>query len=1377
MMRSFVQRAALTCGVALGLIGTAPKSANAQKALVYCPVAVDAAGCNAVVSALTGPAYALGVDRGYDGTGGTVDLKAVDLFSYSVFIVPSLADNATEHPYALLRDSDVQEHLKAALIGRIAMWSGSPDQGATNRAMKDALIQNLAAWAGGAYATAKGPGLVSLLDASSSPVARYDWLRGIAPVPVTSDGVLQLYNSVRSLNTRGTTILTSGAGPIAYSNMATFGFQVPNGAAGVSLDAVGQTGTSQGGQVVLLTMEAGNASGATVRTDKNDYSPGETVTITGAGWESGESVRITLHMDPLRDADTELSATADGNGNIVNTEFAPAEYDVGVRFVMTAVGQTSGKRAQATFTDGNKVSFSLTATGAEVGPMGTVAPNVCFAAFVQERQGSNIDGGSHAARAVALSSTPSGATFYAGGACAGAAVTSVTIPANTSNVAFSMKFAASGSYNLVGDAAALSGSNDAAASIVVSGGNVAPTLTGVPASPVSIPELSLYTFDADATDPGAPPQTLTFSLVSAPAGAAINAASGVFTWTPNESQGPGSYTFTVRVSDGTANTDQSLTIDVAEVNSAPSITPIFDQTVAEGSVLSLTAIATDNDLPANTISFSLTGTVPSGAAITSGGAFTWTPNESQGPGTYTITVRATDNGAGSLFSETSFQVTVSEVNTAPSLTGVPATATIDELAELTFDANATDTDLPAQTLTFSLTSAPLGAAIDPTTGVFTWTPSEAQGPGTFTFTVVVSDGITPTSQSITVTVNEVNAAPVLAPIGNKTVDELTVLSFSASGSDVDVPAQTLAYSLVGAPAGASINASTGAFTWTPTEAQGPNSYTFTVRVSDGTDSDEESITVTVNEVNVAPELGAIGNKTVDEETALTFTATATDSDLPVNTLSFSLVGAPAGASINPTSGAFSWTPTEAQGPGSYTFSVRVTDNGTPSLSDERSVTVEVKEVNVAPVLAAISNKTVAEGALLSFSASATDADIPANTLTYSLTGTVPAGAAIDPSTGAFTWTPPDGPATVTITVRVTDNGSPVMFDEKSFTVTVTNVNPTALFVAPEGPFNEGTTFSISLSGASDVPTDQPTLKFSFDCGDGLGYRAPSATPNVTCPAIDNASQTVRGKVIDKDGGYTAYDDIVLVANVAPTLNAITFVPGDVIPLTTTLSASATFTDPGVNDTHTGTFAWGDNTTSAATVTGTNTAGAATGTHKYAASGVYTVTLTIRDKDGAEVSRMHQYVVVYDPNGGFVTGGGWIDSPTGAYTLNPSLTGKATFGFVSKYKKGQSTPDGSTEFQFQAAGFNFKSTSYEWLVVAGTKAQYKGSGTINGSGDYFFMLTATDMDLKGKPNGDTFRFKVWNKTTQQVIYDNQITSADTADPTTLLGGGSIQIHDK
>ena len=186
---------------------------------------------------------------------------------------------------------------------------------------------------------------------------------------------------------------------------------------------------------------------------------------------------------------------------------------------------------------------------------------------------------------------------------------------------------------------------------------------------------------------------------------------------------------------------------------------------------------------------------------------------------------------------------------------------------------------------------------------------------------------------------------------------------------------------------------------------------------------------------------------MDEEATLGFTATATDADVPANMLTFSLSGSvPTGASISP-SGNFSWTPTEAQGGQAYTFSVVVADDGSPTLSDSQSITVTVNEVNVAPLLAAIGSQTVNEGETVSLTATATDADVPANTLTFSLDAGAPAGATINATTGVFSWatTEADGPGSFSITVRVTDNGSPALSDFETITVTVNEVNeaPTA----------------------------------------------------------------------------------------------------------------------------------------------------------------------------------------------------------------------------------------------------------------------------------------------------------------------------------------------
>src|SRR5207248_2081580 len=165
--------------------------------------------------------------------------------------------------------------------------------------------------------------------------------------------------------------------------------------------------------------------------------------------------------------------------------------------------------------------------------------------------------------------------------------------------------------------------------------------------------------------------------------------------------------------------------------------------------------------------------------------------------------------------------------------------------------------------------------------------NESQGPGVYSLTFTVSDnyngtGGPPTdTKSITITVNEVNIAPILQPISNKQVDEQTTLTVNPVASDPDIPVQTLTYSGTSLPAGATINPNTGAFTWTPTEVQGPAAYNITYNVSDGVATTTQVFTVVVNEVNVVPTLIDGGNKTVTLGQTLSFTVTATDPDVPI----------------------------------------------------------------------------------------------------------------------------------------------------------------------------------------------------------------------------------------------------------------------------------------------------------------------------------------------------------------------------------------------------------------------------------------------------------------------------------------------------------------
>jgi hypothetical protein len=252
--------------------------------------------------------------------------------------------------------------------------------------------------------------------------------------------------------------------------------------------------------------------------------------------------------------------------------------------------------------------------------------------------------------------------------------------------------------------------------------------------------------------------------------------------------------------------------------------------------------------------------------------------------------------------------------------------------------------------------------------------------------------------------------------------------------------------------------------------------------------------------------------------------------------------------------------------------------------------------------------------------------------------------------------------------------------------------------------------------------------------------------------------------------------LVTVNNVAPTI--ISMSGPDPVTLGTAIEFNAIFTDPGILDDQTAHIYWGDG--SAPTIVDflANESGEylVDESHTYSSVGVYQITLNVTDDDGGyDNESLESYVVVYNPDSGFVTGGGWIIALQGSFPADPTLTGRCNFGFVSKYKKGQNTPEGNTEFQFQAGNLNFHSHTYEWLVIAGAKAMYKGTGTINGEGNYGFRLTAIDGQIKGGGGVDKFRIKIWNEDTNQLVFDNNLGYSDDQDPSTALSGGQITIH--
>jgi len=320
-----------------------------------------------------------------------------------------------------------------------------------------------------------------------------------------------------------------------------------------------------------------------------------------------------------------------------------------------------------------------------------------------------------------------------------------------------------------------------------------------------------------------------------------------------------------------------------------------------------------------------------------------------------------------------------------------------------------------------------------------------------------------------------------------------------------------------------------------------------------------------------------------------------------------------------------------------------------------------------------------------------------------------------------------------------------------------------------GPYSADEGESITLAASGSDP-DGGAVSYAWDLDNDNVFETPGQS--VAFAAVDGSfSYSVQVQAIDASGAASVDQAVVNVSNVAPSAGPITG-PAGPVNLAAPLVVNAAFTDPGILDTHTATWNWGDGGTSAGVVSESNGSGSVSGSHTYAAAGIYTIVLTVTDKDGDSV-QVSSEQVVYAVNGGFALGAGWFDSPPGSYLPSPATESRAVLSFLAQYQRRNSTiPSGHTQFRLQTPRFTFTSQSYDWLVIAGTKAQYAGSGKVNGMGNYGFVLTANDGSAATNWV-DTVRLKIWDKSASNtVIYDSQPGAPNNAAPTTALRGNVV-----
>ena len=538
---------------------------------------------------------------------------------------------------------------------------------------------------------------------------------------------------------------------------------------------------------------------------------------------------------------------------------------------------------------------------------------------------------------------------------------------------------------------------------------------------------------------------------------------------------------------GLTTNSPAFTVRVTDENEAPTITSpaagtFTASTFTEYSAGTFNVVAADVD-DGQTLTYALTAGAAFGAAINAdSGAFTWTPREVDGGEERMFTIMVTDSGSPPMTATVTFSITPMELaNRAPTGLTITAPTPVTNPATPTVAASATDPD--TDMLTYTWSSSAGGDTFNPTTGAsVTWTPATVMTATTVTLTVVVTDGeggsVTSTQD---VLVNPAATIPVFAnpdDVAFMVVEGTTMAGaanqFSATGTGV------VTLTLGGTDAGLFTLTSGGTLTFNAAPdfemprgmafdaGSNTNSYPLTVTATASGLTGSMSFTVTVTDENEAPVLAAIVPAAFTEYMAGTFAITATDVDAG-QTLSYALTGATHGATLT-TGGTFTWTPGEDDGGMARTFSVTVTDTGTPPMMATGTFDITAAELaNRAPTGATITAAAMLTSPNpITLAASAMDADT-GTTLTYTWAVTTTEGGTIAPVMGASaTYTPPtlatgDTARMIVITLTVSDDATTPLTATATHTVTVNP--PVAAGTAPA--FTNMAMFTTAIEAAEN----------------------------------------------------------------------------------------------------------------------------------------------------------------------------------------------------------------------------------------------------------------------------------------------------------------------
>jgi hypothetical protein len=472
--------------------------------------------------------------------------------------------------------------------------------------------------------------------------------------------------------------------------------------------------------------------------------------------------------------------------------------------------------------------------------------------------------------------------------------------------------------------------------VTVAAASTAPVLTQIGNKTVGVGQLLQFAISATDLKGG----TLTYSASNLPSGAAFNASTRAFSWTPSQA---GTYPATFRVSNGSASASETINITVtaqSPVNGPPLLSRIGNKTGIVGQLLQFSVTATDSN--GDNLTYSAAN-LPTGASFnTLTRTFAWTP---QLAGTYPNVVILVSDGSATASENITISVSAAAQANAPPVMSPIGDRNVTVGETLAFSLNASDPN--GDNLTYTATELPSGATFSAASRTFSW---QSKAAGKYAVAFQVSDGSLTASQSVNIMVTmPIDEPPVLSPMTNQSVRAGTLLMFSLSATDANGDA--LLFSASNLPRGAIFDANSRTFSWTPRPEQ-LGRYPFVhFEVSDGTFTKSSDISIVVLRAdqpvqditsNVAPVLDPVVETVATGGQLLQFMLTASDANC--DDLTFKASNLPAGSSFNPLTRVFAWRPTPQQVGVHKNVLFEVTDG---ELSAAQSVDITVNGADTA----------------------------------------------------------------------------------------------------------------------------------------------------------------------------------------------------------------------------------------------------------------------------------------------------------------------------------------------------------------------------------------------------------------------------------------------